>query len=95
MTIVGAGILTVVEFDIDHGRTVETNLEFDDTVLGRHVEAMHGGVRGDGGLAVGGRDGLVAGLGALEDAVDHREGRDDLDPALIGGALPFEVIGEK
>ena len=55
---------------------------------------MHGGVRADLGLPVSRRDGLVTGLGALEHALGHGEGRHHLDPALVGLG-PLEVILEE
>ena len=93
VAVVGGGVLTVVEFDVHHRGAVELDADFDDGVLGRDFEAMHGGVGLDHGLAVLGRLVLQAGLHALERTVFDGEGRDDLDPALVRGA--GEVIGEK
>ena len=94
MAVVGAFEFAVVELDVDHRGTLELDAHFDDAVLGRDFQAMHGGVGRDGGLAVGGGDVLVASLCALQRAVFHGKGRDDFVPDL-GGFGALEVIGEK
>ncbi len=94
VAVVGAGVLAVVELDVDHRGAFEADLDLDDAVLGGDLQAVHGGVGRDGGLAVGGRDVLVAGLRALERALLDDEGRDDLVPDL-GGLGALEVVGEE
>ena len=93
VAVVGGGVFTVVEFDVHHRGAVELDADFDDGILGGELEAMDGGVALDDALAVLGGLVLQAGLHALEGAFSDGEGRDDLDPALVGGAR--EIIGEE
>ncbi len=94
VAIVGAGVFAVVELDVDHRGAFKADPDLDDAVLGGDLQAVHGRVRRDGGLAVGGRNVLVAGLRALEHAVFDDERRDDSVPDL-GGFGAFEVVGEQ
>src|SRR4051812_11488272 len=89
-----AGVRAVVELDIDHRSAFEADSDLHDAVLGRDLEAMDRRVWRDGGFAVGSRDVLIAGLGALEGAVFHSESWDDLVPDLCR-LCALEVIGEE
>lgn len=94
VAVVGAFVFAVVELDVNHRGAVELDLALDDAVLGGDLQAVDGSVGLDLGFAVGGGDGLVAGLGALEGAVLDGEGRDDLVPDL-GRRGALEVVGEE
>ena len=93
VAVVATGEVTVVEFDVDHRGAVELDAAFHDGVLVRDFEAVDGGVGGDDSLAILGRLGLHAGLGAEEGAIGDLEGIDHADPALVRGA--GEIIGEE
>jgi hypothetical protein len=51
---------------LDHRRALEADLHLEDAVPGGDLQPVNAGVGRDRRLAIGGRDGLVAGLRALE-----------------------------
>ena len=44
VAVVGAGVLAVVELDVDHRGAFKADPDLDDAVLGGDFQAMHGGV---------------------------------------------------
>src|SRR5262245_12518597 len=102
MAVVGASVLPVVEFDVDHGRAAKANLGLDDAVSGRQLQAMHGCVSGDRRLAFGSRNVHVAGLGSFEGAFFEVESGHDFVPErrvlgslkIVGKEQPFSY-GER
>ena len=94
VSVMRAGVFAVVELHVHHRGAFQTNLHFDDAVPGGDLQAVDGGVGGDGGFAIGGGDVLVAGLHTLQCALFEDEGVHDPVPGLRRrGAL--EVIGKK
>ncbi len=94
VAIVGAFVLAVVELDIEHSGAFEPDPDFDDAIFCWDFEAVHGGMRLGGGLAVGGGFVFVPGLRAFEHSIFEGEGGHDLVPRRVAGGFG-KIVREK
>jgi hypothetical protein len=94
VAVVGAGVFAVVEFNVDHRGALKADLGLNDAIGGGDFQAMHSGMGCDGGFAIGGGNGLVAGLRSFEYAALESECRYDSVPN-IGSLSAFKIVRKK